>query len=114
VPDLPKIRETYDALSLGYFIHATPTLFNAGTDHAQLSSCFLVNMKEDSIKGIYETLGDCAQISKWAGGVGLSIHNIRARKRIMMFDISFMLPSATCTKEMASFAFLRATFIPLI
>ena len=79
VPDLPKIRETYDALSLGYFIHATPTLFNSGTDHAQLSSCFLVNMKEDSIKGIYETLGDCAQISKWAGGVGLSIHNIRAR-----------------------------------
>jgi len=79
VPDLPKIRETYDALSLGYFIHATPTLFNAGTTHAQLSSCFLVNMKEDSIKGIYETLGDCAQISKWAGGVGLSIHNIRAR-----------------------------------
>ena len=79
VPDLPKIRETYDALSLGYFIHATPTLFNAGTHHAQLSSCFLVNMKEDSITGIYETLGDCAQISKWAGGVGLSIHNIRAR-----------------------------------
>jgi ribonucleoside-diphosphate reductase alpha chain len=79
VPDLPKIKETYDALSLGYFIHATPTLFNAGTNHAQLSSCFLVNMKEDSIRGIYETLGDCAQISKWAGGVGLSIHNIRAR-----------------------------------
>jgi ribonucleoside-diphosphate reductase alpha chain len=78
-PDLKKIRETYDALSLGYFIHATPTLFNAGTDHAQLSSCFLQNMKEDSIKGIYDTLGDCAQISKWAGGVGLSIHNIRAR-----------------------------------
>jgi len=79
VPDLPKIKETYDALSLGYFIHATPTLFNAGTDHAQLSSCFLQAMKEDSIKGIYETLGDCAQISKWAGGVGLSVHNIRAR-----------------------------------
>ena len=79
IPDLRKVRETYDALSLGYLIHATPTLFNAGTTHAQLSSCFLVNMKEDSIKGIYETLGDCAQISKWAGGVGLSIHNIRAR-----------------------------------
>jgi ribonucleoside-diphosphate reductase alpha chain len=79
VPDLPRIKETYDALSLGYFIHATPTLFNAGTDHAQLSSCFLQAMKEDSIRGIYETLGDCAQISKWAGGVGLSIHNIRAR-----------------------------------
>ena len=79
VPDLPKIKETYDALSLGYFIHATPTLFNSGTDHAQLSSCFLQAMKEDSIKGIYDTLGDCAQISKWAGGVGLSVHNIRAR-----------------------------------
>jgi ribonucleoside-diphosphate reductase alpha chain len=79
VPDLPKIKETYDALSQGYLIHATPTLFNSGTNHAQLSSCFLVNMKEDSIKGIYETLGDCAQISKWAGGVGLSVHNIRAK-----------------------------------
>ena len=78
-PDFARIRETYDGLSLGYFIHATPTLFNAGTDHTQLSSCFLQAMKEDSIQGIYETLGDCAQISKWAGGVGLSIHNIRAR-----------------------------------
>jgi ribonucleoside-diphosphate reductase alpha chain len=74
-----RVRETYDALSHGYFIHATPTLFNAGTNHPQLSSCFLLTMKEDSIKGIYETLGDCAQISKWAGGIGLSIHNIRAR-----------------------------------
>jgi ribonucleoside-diphosphate reductase alpha chain len=78
-PDFARIRETYDGLSLGYFIHATPTLFNAGTDHTQLSSCFLQAMKQDSIQGIYETLGDCAQISKWAGGVGLSIHNIRAR-----------------------------------
>lgn len=77
--DLERIRETYDALSQGYFIHATPTLFNAGTNHSQLSSCFLVKMEEDSIKGIYGTLGDCAQISKWAGGVGLSIHDIRAR-----------------------------------
>jgi ribonucleoside-diphosphate reductase alpha chain len=74
-----KVRETYDALSQGYFIHATPTLFNSGTNHPQLSSCFLVNMSDDSIKGIYKTLGDCAQISKWAGGIGLSIHNIRAR-----------------------------------
>jgi ribonucleoside-diphosphate reductase alpha chain len=77
--DLAKVQETYDALSLGYFIHATPTLFNAGTKHAQLSSCFLVEMQADSIKGIYDTLGDCAQISKWAGGVGLSIHDIRSR-----------------------------------
>jgi ribonucleoside-diphosphate reductase alpha chain len=74
-----RVKETYDALSQGYFIHATPTLFNAGTAHPQLSSCFLLTMKDDSIKGIYDTLGDCAQISKWAGGIGLSIHNIRAR-----------------------------------
>jgi ribonucleoside-diphosphate reductase alpha chain len=73
------VRQTYDALSQGYFIHATPTLFNSGTPHPQLSSCFLLTMKEDSIQGIYKTLSDCAQISKWAGGVGLSIHDIRAR-----------------------------------
>jgi ribonucleoside-diphosphate reductase alpha subunit len=81
--DLARVQETYDALSQGYFIHATPTLFNSGTNHAQLSSCFLVHMQEDSIKGIYDTLGECAQISKWAGGVGLSIHNIRARDSII-------------------------------
>ena len=74
-----RVRETYDALSLGYFIHATPTLFNAGTPRPQLSSCFLVHMQDDSIKGIYDTLGECAQISKWAGGIGLSVHNVRAR-----------------------------------
>jgi len=77
--DYDHVKETYDALSQGYFIHATPTLFNSGTKHPQLSSCFLVQMSEDSIKGIYKTLGDCAQISKWAGGIGLNIHNIRAR-----------------------------------
>jgi ribonucleoside-diphosphate reductase alpha chain len=77
--NIPKLKETYDALSEGYFIHATPTLFNSGTNHPQLSSCFLANMSDDSIKGIYETLGECAQISKWAGGIGLSIHNVRAR-----------------------------------
>lgn len=74
-----KVKETYDALSLGYFIHATPTLFNAGTNHPQLSSCFLIQMESDSIQGIYNTLGECAQISKWAGGIGLNIHNVRAR-----------------------------------
>jgi ribonucleotide reductase alpha subunit len=77
--DLEHVKETYDALSQGYFIHATPTLFNSGSDHPQLSSCFLLTMDEDSIKGIYKTLGDCAQISKWAGGIGLAVHNIRAR-----------------------------------
>ena len=77
--DFQRVKETYDALSHGYFIHATPTLFNASTNHPQLSSCFLLTMNDDSIKGIYKTLGDCAQISKWAGGIGLSIHKIRAR-----------------------------------
>lgn len=73
------VKTTYDALSLGLFIHATPTLFNSGTLHPQLSSCFLLTMAADSITGIYKTLGDCAEISKWAGGIGLSIHDIRAR-----------------------------------
>ena len=77
--DMYAVKETYDALSKGYFIHATPTLFNSGGLKPQLSSCFLLTMNDDSIKGIYKTLGDCAQISKWAGGIGLSIHNIRAR-----------------------------------
>lgn len=77
--DTGRVRQTYDALSQGFFIHATPTLFNSGTNHPQLSSCFLVHMEDDSIKGIYNTLAECAQISKWAGGVGLSVHNIRAR-----------------------------------
>jgi len=77
--DFEHVKETYDALSLGYFIHATPTLFNSGGQKPQLSSCFLLTMNDDSIQGIYKTLGDCAQISKWAGGIGLSVHNIRAR-----------------------------------
>jgi ribonucleoside-diphosphate reductase alpha subunit len=77
--DFQHVKETYDALSQGYFIHATPTLFNSGGMKPQLSSCFLLTMNDDSIKGIYKTLGDCAQISKWAGGIGLSVHNIRAR-----------------------------------
>ena len=65
-------------MSQKYFTHATPTLFNAGTPHPQLSSCFLQAMESDSIDGIYNTLKDCALISKWAGGIGLHIHNIRA------------------------------------
>ncbi len=77
--NLQRVKETYDALSQGYFIHATPTLFNSGTSHPQLSSCFLLQMCEDSIQGIYKTLGHCAQISKWAGGIGLNIHNVRAK-----------------------------------
>ena len=76
---LERAFETYDLLSQKYFTHATPTLFNAGTPRQQLSSCFLLSMSEDSISGIYKTLGDCAAISKYAGGIGLHIHNIRAR-----------------------------------
>ena len=77
--DLEKAFETYDLLSQKYFIHATPTNFNAGTPRQQLSSCFLIAMKTDSIIGIYDTLKDCALISKHAGGIGLHIHNIRAK-----------------------------------
>ena len=76
--NLVKVKETYDLMSLKYFTHATPTLFNAGTLRQQLSSCFLLAMEKDSIEGIYSTLTDCAKISKWAGGIGLHIHNIRA------------------------------------
>jgi ribonucleotide reductase alpha subunit len=77
--DLKKAFETYDLLSLKYMTHATPTLFNAGTPRPQLSSCYLLSMADDSIAGIYKTLGDCAAISKYAGGIGLHLHNIRAR-----------------------------------
>ena len=77
--ELDKVRETYVALSNKLFIHATPTLFNSGTTRPQLSSCYLIGMEEDSIDGIYNTLKDCASISKWAGGIGLHIHNVRAK-----------------------------------
>ena len=76
---LEEAFETYHLMSRGYFMHASPTLFHAGTTHPQLSSCFLVQMSEDSISGIYDTLKRCAVISKAAGGIGLSVHNIRAR-----------------------------------
>lgn len=81
--DLAKTYETYLHLAKGYFIHATPTLYNSGTKTPQLSSCFLIAAKDDSIDGIYDTIKECAQISKWAGGIGLHIHNIRARKSII-------------------------------
>ena len=77
--DLDRAFETYDLLSQKFFIHATPTNFNAGTPRQQLSSCFLLSIKSDSIVGIYDTLKDCAQISKYAGGIGLHIHDIRAK-----------------------------------
>jgi ribonucleoside-diphosphate reductase alpha subunit len=78
--DIPAVLETYDKMSQGFFIHATPTLFNAGTPRPQMSSCFLIAGKDDSIDGIYGTLTECAQISKWAGGIGMHIHNIRGNK----------------------------------
>jgi ribonucleoside-diphosphate reductase alpha chain len=77
--DLEAAIETYHLLSQKWFTHATPTLFNAGTPKPQLSSCFLLTMKDDSIDGIYDTLKQCAKISQSAGGIGLSIHNVRAK-----------------------------------
>ncbi len=77
--DLPAAIETYHALSEGWFTHATPTLYNAGTPKPQMSSCFLLQMKEDSIDGIYDTLKQCAKISQSAGGIGLAVHKIRAK-----------------------------------
>ena len=76
--DLDSAIETYNYMSEGWFTHATPTLFNSGTPKPQMSSCFLLTTKEDSIPGIYDTLKQCAQISQSAGGIGLSIHDIRA------------------------------------
>jgi ribonucleoside-diphosphate reductase alpha subunit len=78
--DIPAVLETYDKMSKGMFIHATPTLFNAGTPRPQMSSCFLIANKGDSIDGIYGSLTECAQISKWAGGIGMHIHDVRANK----------------------------------
>ena len=76
--DITSAIATYNLMSEGWFTHATPTLFNSGTPKPQMSSCFLLTMKEDSIPGIYDTLKSCAQISQSAGGIGLSIHNVRA------------------------------------
>lgn len=76
--DIAAAVETYDLMSKKYFTHATPTLFNAGTPKPQMSSCFLLTMKDDSIDGIYDTLKQCSKISQSAGGIGLSIHNVRA------------------------------------
>jgi ribonucleoside-diphosphate reductase alpha chain len=77
--DLAKAFETYEMMSTKRATHATPTLFNAGTPNCQLSSCYLLAMNDDSVTGIYKTLADCAQISKHAGGIGLHVHNIRAK-----------------------------------
>lgn len=76
---LELVKETYHLMSQKYFTHATPTLFNAGTPRPQMSSCYLIAMEDDSLDGIYNTLKDCALISKYAGGIGLHIHNVRAK-----------------------------------
>ncbi len=76
--DVEAAIETYNLMSEKWFIHATPTLFNSGTPKPQMSSCFLLSMKDDSINGIYDTLKDCALISQSAGGIGLNVHNIRS------------------------------------
>ena len=76
--DLNKLKETYDTISTGLYTHATPTLFNSGLKMQQLSSCFLIGMEDDSIEGIFNTIKDCALISKTAGGIGMHAHNIRA------------------------------------
>ena len=79
IDQLRLVKETYDLMSQKFFTHATPTLFNAGTPRPQLSSCYLIAMEDDSIDGIYNTLKECAQISKYSGGIGLHINNIRAK-----------------------------------
>ena len=81
--DFPLVKETYDLMSNKYFTHATPTLFNACTPNQQLSSCYLLAMEDDSIEGIYNTLKDCALISKYSGGIGLHIHNVRGKNSII-------------------------------
>jgi len=76
--NMDKVKETYDYMSQKYFTHATPTLFNAGTPRPQMSSCYLIAMEDDSIEGIFNTVKECAMISKWSGGIGLHIHNVRS------------------------------------
>jgi ribonucleoside-diphosphate reductase subunit M1 len=76
--DIDQIIDTYDILSQRLYTHATPTMFNAGTPRSQMASCFLIAMKDDSIEGIFDTIKECAQISKYAGGIGLHAHNIRS------------------------------------
>ena len=90
--DIERVLQTYNLMSERYFTHASPTLFSAGTPNAQLSSCFLICMKDDSIEGIYDTLKQCAMISKSAGGIGLNIHNIRATGLVaVLSSLDFLL-----------------------
>ena len=77
--DTSAVIQTYNLMSEQYFVHATPTLFNAGTNRAQMSSCFLMQVADDSIEGIFDTVKECAMISKFAGGIGLHMHNVRSK-----------------------------------
>lgn len=77
--DYERVKETYTLMSKRFFTHASPTLFNAGSKRAQMSSCFLLDMKDDSIDGIYDTMKECAQISKWSGGIGLAVSKVRSK-----------------------------------
>ena len=100
--DVDCASETYNLMSERYFTHASPTLFNAGTPNPQLSSCFLVCMKDDSIEGIYETLKNCAIISETAGGIGLNIHNIRATGHVsQLIPSSFLHPDSPFSSYIA-------------
>lgn len=81
--DVNRALETYNLMSQKYFIHATPTLFNAGTPHPQNSSCYLLNLESDSIEGIYNSLKECALISKYAGGIGMHIHHVRSKNSVI-------------------------------
>jgi ribonucleoside-diphosphate reductase alpha subunit len=81
--DLEKAFEMYESMSTREYTHATPTLFNAGTRHSQMSSCFLLEVKDDSVEGMYDSAKDCAMISKYAGGIGMNVHKIRSRGSII-------------------------------
>lgn len=81
--DIDKVFEMYDSMSTREYTHATPTLFNAGTRHSQMSSCFLLEVKDDSVEGMYDSAKDCAMISKYAGGIGMNVHKIRSRGSII-------------------------------
>ena len=94
--DLDSAIETYNLMSKKYFTHATPTLFNSGTPNPQMSSCFLLTTKSDSIDGIYDTLKQTAKISQSAGGIGLSIHDIREQDPILQEQMELLMELFPC------------------
>ncbi|KAL8251658.1 hypothetical protein R6Q59_035351 [Mikania micrantha] len=104
--DIDSVIKTYHLMSQRWFTHASPTLFNAGTPRPQLSSCFLLCMKDDSIEGIYDTLKECAVISKSAGGIGVSIHNIRSTGSLHTWNkwyIQWHCPNVACLNDTARY-----------